>query len=91
MQAYAGVAIPFDPAFNQNEQIGPDRLRAGIATPNPPRGGCEQEKSQTRHDQQARDKINLMRPDFDHKEKEPPMGDINQNCLIGQIEPTIPA
>jgi hypothetical protein len=47
------------------EQVGPDRLRAGIATPGAPHSGGQQEQADTRHDQQTRHEIEFVRPDLD--------------------------
>ncbi len=91
MQAQAGVSIPFDPAFDQDKEIGPDGLRAGIAAPDPAKRRGKEEKAQPRHDQKARDEVELMRPDFDPEEEETTAGQIDQHGLIRQVRAPVPA
>ncbi len=90
-QAHTRVAVAFDPAFDKNEKIGPDGLGAGIATPHATKGRGEQKQPQPRHDQKARDEIELVRPDLDPEEVETPAGQIDQHRLIGQVRSAIPA
>ena len=90
-QPDAGVAVALDPAFGQDEEIGPDRLRAGIAAPDPAQRRGEEEQPQARHDQKTGDEVEFMRPDLDPEEKEAPVRQIDQHRLIGQAGTTIPA
>jgi hypothetical protein len=71
VQADAGIAVAFDPTFDQYEQVSPHRLRAGIAAPHTPCGRGEEKQAKPRHNQQASDEIKLVRPNLDHEEKEP--------------------
>jgi hypothetical protein len=85
------VAVALDPALDQNEEVGPDGLRAGIAAPDPAQRRGEQEQAEPRHDQQARDEVELVRPDLDPEEEEAPVGEVDQHRLIGQVRAAVPA
>ena len=90
MQSDAGIAVALDPAFDKDEQIGPDRLRAGITTPHTPQSRGKQKQPKPRHDQQTGDEIEFMGPDLDPEEIEPPMRQIDQHRLIRQVGPAVP-
>ena len=90
-QTHACVAIALNPPLNSEEQIRPDRLRAGIAAPNPTKGGGKEEQPQSRHDQKARHEIKFMGPDLDPEEEKTAVGQVDQNRLIGQGGATIKA
>ena len=53
--------------------------------------GCDQKQAEARHDEQARDVIEFLRPDFDEEEIEAAIGEVDQHGLIGRIRPAIPA
>ncbi len=91
IQPDLGVAVALDPALDKDEQVGPDRLRAGIAAPHPPQRRGEQEQPQPGHDQQPGDEIELVRPDLDPEEEKAAVGQIHQHRLIGQPRPPVPA
>ena len=93
----AGIALhPFAPVsldqpFDRHEQIGPDRLRAEIAAPDP---ACQRVHQEQRHgcqDQQACQIIDLLRPDFDEEEIGPPVRHVDQHRLVGRMGTAIPA
>src|SRR3546814_2567105 len=69
VQFHAGVAVTLDPAFDQHEQVGPYRLRTGIAAPDAAEQGGGEEQRHGAEDQQPGDVINLLRPylDIDRK------------------------
>jgi hypothetical protein len=90
-QLHPLVAVALDPAFDQDEQVGPDGLRAGIAAPHPTQRGCEQEQPQPGHDQKPRDDVEFVRPDLDPEEIEAPMRQIDQHRLMRQVRATVPA
>ncbi len=90
-QPDAGVPVALDPAFGQDEQVRPDRLRAGIAAPDPPQHRGKQEQPQPRHDEQTGDKIELVRPDLDPEEEEPPPRQVHQHGLVRQFRTPVPA
>src|SRR5690348_8217296 len=60
--------VAFDQTLNPHEQVGPDRLRAGIAAPDAAEQRCRQEKADGGHDQDAGQEVDLLRPDLDKKE-----------------------
>jgi len=91
VQTYAGVTIPFDPTLHKDKQVGPDRLRAGISAPDAAQCRSEQEQTKPCHDQKTGHKIELVRPNFDPEKIEAPVGQIDQNRLIRQVRPAIPA
>ena len=91
VQAQAGVAVAFDPAFDQQEQIGPHSLRAGVAAPDTAQRRGEQEQAQACHDQQSGDEIKFVRPDLNPQKVEAAVGQIYQHRLIGQAGATVPA
>jgi hypothetical protein len=91
VEAQASVAVALDPALDQDEEVGPDGLRAGIAAPDPAQRRGKQEQPQPRHDQKARDKVELVRPDLDPEEEEAAVRHIHQHRLIGQAGAAVPA
>ena len=90
-ETHTGVAVTLDPAFDQNEQVGPDGLRAGIAAPDAAQRRSEQKQAKPCHDQQTGDEVELVRPDLDPEEIEPPVGHIDQHRLIGQVRSAVPS
>ena len=90
VQAEACISVALDPALDEDEKIGPDRLRAGITAPDAAQRRSEQEQAQPGHDQKARDEIEFMRPDLDPEKEEAAVGQIDQNGLIRQVRTTVP-
>ncbi|MPL74101.1 hypothetical protein SDC9_19911 [bioreactor metagenome] len=90
-QADAGVAVALDDALDEDEQVGPDRLRAGIAAPHPPHRRGEQEEPEPRHDEKAGDEVEFVRPDLDHEEEEAPVRQVDEHRLVGQRRTAVPA
>ena len=74
VEPHAGVAVALEQALDDDVEVGPDRLRAGVAAPEPAEQGGGQEQGQGRHHQQAGDEIDLLRPQLDEEEVEPPAG-----------------
>ena len=91
VQAHPSVAVSLDQALDPHEKIGPDGLRAGVSTPNPPghRGG-EKQTNRGQH-QQPGQVINFLRPDLDEKEVGPGVGQVGEDRLVGRIGAAIPA
>ena len=85
-----GVSVALNPALNRKKEIGPNGLRAGITAPDPPKRRREEEEAETGHDQKARNKIELVRPDLDPEEEEAPVRHVDQHGLIGECGPAIP-
>ena len=85
------AAVAFGEPLDGEEQIGPHRLRAEIAAPDPAGDRVHQEQHDRGHDQQAGDVIDLLRPDLDEEEIEPPVGEIDQHRLRGRVRTAIPA
>ena len=89
-QTDAGVAVALDPTFDQDEQVGPDGLRAGIAAPDPAKRGGEQEQAQPRHDQQPGHEIEFVGPDLDPEQEKAAARQIDQHGLIGHVGAAVP-
>ena len=79
------AAIAFDPALDRQEQVGPDRLRAEIAAPDPAGDRVHQEQRHRGHDEQAGEVIDLLRPELDEEEVEAAAGQIDQHRLVGRV------
>ena len=88
-QMFAPVAL--NPALDRHEQIGPHRLRAEIAAPDPPGDGVHQEQRHGGDNQEAGQVIDFLRPDLDKEEIETPRREIDQHRLVGRIRAAIPA
>ena len=65
LQALAPVAL--DQPFDEQEQVGPDRLRAGEAAPQPSRQRVGEDQDGRSQNEQPRDQIEILRPDLDEK------------------------
>src|SRR5690606_36380965 len=81
----------FDGALDNEIKINPDGLRAGIAAPGAARDGGYEKQAKARHDEQAGDVVEFLRPDFDEEEIEAAIGKIDQHRLIRRIGAAIPA
>ena len=82
---------PSKSALDIDEEVGPDRLRAGVAAPQPAEQRRDQEQRQRRHHQQAGDEIDLLRPELDDEEVEAAAGEIDQHRLVRQRAGPLPA
>src|SRR5690606_16530337 len=91
VEPHPGIAIAVHEAINMLEQVGPYRLRAGIAAPSAPHSARNQEQADAGHDQQSGHEIEFVRPYLDVEHVEPAIDEINQHSLIGRIGPPIPA
>ena len=80
----AGVAVALPEALGQDHEVGPHRLRAGIAAPDAARQRGDEKQRQRRKHQNAGDVVEFLRPDFEPEEIQPLMGEIEQEGLIGQ-------
>ncbi len=85
------VAVAVDEPVDMLEQVGPHRLRTGIAAPGAPDRTGDEEQPDPRHDEQARDIIEFMRPDLDLEHVETPVREVDEHRLIGRVRTTIPA
>src|SRR5690606_34787975 len=91
VEADARRAISFKEALHMKEEIGPHRLRAGIAAPDAASDACDQKQAKRRQNEQPRDVVEFLRPDFEKEEVETARGKIEQHGLIGQAGPALPA
>ena len=91
VHADARGAVALEETLHGDEEIGPDRLRAGVAAPHAPGQGGDQEQSDGRQDQQPGEVVDLLRPDLDEEEIEPPAREIDQHRLVGRVRPAVPA
>ena len=87
----ARVAVALPEALDHDHQIGPHRLRAGVAAPDAAGDGGDEEQRQRRQHQQAGDEVELLRPDLEEEEEEAVVGHVEQHGLVGQVGPAIPA
>ena len=85
LQELAPVAL--DQPFDEQEQIGPDRLRAGEAAPQPSRQGVGEDQDARGKNEKTRDQIEVLRPYLGEKEVQPSMDEIEQERLIRRIRP----
>src|SRR5690606_13333176 len=85
------VAVAFDETFNGEEEIDPDRLRAGVAAPGAAHRRGDQEEPDAGHDKEAGNIDELLRPDLDEEEIEAAVRKVHQNGLIRRVGPAIPA
>jgi hypothetical protein len=84
-----GAAIAFNPAFNREKEIGPDRLRAEIAAPDAARDRIHQEEGHRGEDEQAGDIIDFLRPNLDEEEIKAPVLKIDEHGLAGRIRAAV--
>ena len=89
LQALAPVAL--DQPLDEQEQVGPDRLRAGEAAPQPARQRVREDQDGRGEDQQPRDQIEVLRPDLDEERVEPSVGEIEQDRLVRRVRAAVPA
>ena len=76
LQALAPVAL--DQPFDEQEQVGPDRLRTGEAAPQPSRQRVGEDQDGRGQNEKPRDQIEVLRPDLGEKEVEPSVDEIEQ-------------
>ena len=88
---HAFVAVAFDLGLDPHEQIGPDRLRAGVAAPDAACQAGNQEQPNRAHDQQACQVVNILRPEFEVEEIEPLVPEVEQHSLAGLGDAARPA
>jgi hypothetical protein len=84
------ATIALDPALDGQEEIGPHRLRAEIAAPDPAGDRVHQEQGHGGHDQQAGEVVDLLRPELDEEEVESALRQVHQHRLVGGGEPAVP-
>src|SRR3546814_5959030 len=85
------VAVAVDQPVDMLEQIGPHRLRAGIAAPRASDRAGDEEQPDPRHDEQARDIIEFMRPYPDLEHVETPVRQVDEHRLVGRVRPATPS
>jgi hypothetical protein len=83
--------IAFDEAFDRQEEIGPDRLRAEIAAPDPAGDCVHQKQRHGGHDEQAGEVIDLLRPKLDEEEVEAAARQVDEHRLVGLADSAVPA
>ena len=85
------IAVALPEALDRDHQVGPHRLRAGVAAPDAAGDRGDEEQRQRREHQQAGDEVEFLRPDLEEEEIEAPRGKIDEHRLVGQIGSAIPA
>ncbi len=88
---HALVAVAFDQPFDPHEEIGPHRLRAGVAAPHAAEQTGDQEQADRGHDQQAGQVIDVLRPELEVEEIEALVPDRQQHGLVGLVHAAMPA
>ena len=91
VEAHARIAVAVDEAVDVLEHVGPHGLGTGIAAPGAADRAGHEEEADARHDQQARDEVEFMRPDLDAEHVEAAVGEIDQHRLVGRVGATVPA
>ena len=91
IQLLAVIGIALGPAFDADEQIGPHRLRTGKAAPDPSIQAGGQEQPQRRHHQHRHQEIKVLRPQLGPEQIGPHLGKAEQQGLVGQVRPPVPA
>ena len=91
VEGNARIAVALPEALHHDHQIGPHRLRAGVAAPDATSHGRDEEQRQRRQHQQAGDEIELLRPDLEEEKEEAVVGHVEQHGLVGQVRPAMPA
>ncbi len=90
-EANARAPVALDQVLDIDEEIGPDRLRAGIAAPQPAEQRRHEEERHGRENKQAGDVIDLLRPDLDEEEIETLIREIDEHRLMRCRRTAIPA
>jgi hypothetical protein len=83
----AVAAVAFDQPFDQQEEIGPDRLRTGEAAPHAAGERIRQDQDRRSQDHQPGDVVELLRPDLDEETVEAPMFEVEQDGLVQLARP----
>ena len=86
-----GVAVALDLALHPDVEVGPHRLRAGVAAPGAAEEGGDEEQPDAGHDEQARDVIEFLRPDLDEEEIEAAVGHVDEDGLVRRVARPRPA
>ena len=85
------AAVAFDQPFDQQEEIGPDRLRTGEAAPHAAGERIRQDQDRRSQDHQPGDVVELLRPDLDEETVEAPMFEVEQDGLVRLARSAVPA
>ena len=88
---HAFVAVAFDQVLDPHEQIGPHRLRTGVAAPDAAEQAGDQEQRDRAHDQQAGQVIDVLRPELEIEEIEALVPDREQHRLVRLVDAAMPA
>ena len=88
---HALVAVAFDQALDPHEEIGPHRLRTGVAAPDAAEQAGDQEQRDRAHDQQAGQVVDVLRPELEIEEVEALVPDRQQHRLVRLVDAAMPA
>jgi hypothetical protein len=77
--------------LDQQEEVGPDRLRTGKAAPDAARQGVRQDQRRRGEDHQPGDVVQFLRPDLDEEGVEPAVLEIEQDRLARLAGAAVPA
>ncbi len=91
VELHASVAIAFEEALHDEEQVRPDSLRTEIAAPHAAEERRDEEQADRRKDEEAGDVIDFLRPDLETEEIEATAGEVGEDRLVRRSWPTIPA
>jgi hypothetical protein len=81
VEPHARGAVAFDFLLDPHEHLRVHGLRAGVAAPQPPRHGGEQEQRQRRDDQQDREVDDVLRKEDQAEDVELAVRDVEQHRL----------
>ena len=81
VEPHARAAVAFDLVLDPHEDLGVDRLRAGVAAPQAPRHGGEEEQRQRADHQQPRQVDQVLRIQHQTEDVEAPRAEIEQHRL----------
>ena len=88
VQTHAGAAITLDLGLEPEEDLGVDRLRAGVAAPEAPRHGRKQEQRQRGNDQNAGQVDEVLRVQHQAEDVELAHAQVEQHGLaLTPVEP----
>ena len=91
IEFHAGIAVALYPALDDQKEINPHGLGAGIAAPRATDRGRDEKQTETGHNEEPGHEKELLRPDLDEEEIEAPVGEVHEHRLVRSIGTAIPA
>src|SRR5262245_38478139 len=91
VKADAGITVALPKALDHDHQIGPDRLRTGIAAPATASDRGDEKQCERRKHEQASHEVEFLRPDLQKEKEETIMRNVEQHRLVWQVWAAEPA